>query len=129
MSIRVQSENPRRSMAWGDERPGEQLRLPLLPAIAPSGRDRERFDLPVSVRCRERGVSRVAHLPRPQDLEFGDSTTVVTCAVFAPLLPLDFPPQQSQRNNEDVVIPFPHSISLKHGSQLNKVCFSRATNS
>src|SRR5271156_5078906 len=93
-------------MAWRDERPGEQLRLPLQPATAPSGRDRERLDLPVSVRCPERGVSRVAHLPRPQDLESADSTTVVTCAVFALPPPLDFPPRRPRRNSADVVIPF-----------------------
>src|SRR5882762_7583440 len=80
---------PSRSMAWRDERPGEQLRLPLQPAIAPCGRDRERLDLPVSVRCRERGVSRVAHLPRPQDLESADLAMVVTCAVLALLPPSD----------------------------------------
>src|SRR5216684_5823108 len=93
-------------MAWRDERPGAQLRLPLLPAIAPSERDRERLDPPVSVRCRERGVSRVAHLPRPQDLESDDLAKVVTCAAFALLPPSDFPPRRPRQNSEDVVIPF-----------------------
>ena len=81
---------PMRSMASRDERPGVQLLLPLQPAIAPSGRVRERLALPVSVRCRERGVSRVAHLPRPQDLESADLVKVVTCAAFALLPPSDF---------------------------------------
>src|SRR5712664_3216192 len=94
-------------MAWRGERPGVPLRLPLQPAIAPSGRDRERLDPPVSVRCRERGVSRVAHLPRSQDLESADSTKVVTCAVFALLPPSDFPPQQLPRNSVGAVIPLP----------------------
>src|SRR5437870_12884787 len=93
-------------MAWQDERPGEQLRLPLQPAIAPSGRDQGRHDLPASVQCRERGVSREACLPRPQDLESAGSKMVVTCAVVALPLPLDFPPRRPQRNSEDVVIPF-----------------------
>src|SRR6266446_2129434 len=94
-------------MAWRDERPGVQLRLPLQPAIAPSGRDRERLDPPVSVRCRERGASGVARLARSQDLESADLAKVVTCAVFALPLPLDFPPQQLRRNSEGVVVPFP----------------------
>src|SRR6202051_5181777 len=106
MSIRVRSESPSRSMAWRDERPGEQLRLPLQPAIAPSGRVRERLDLRVSVRYRERGVSRVAHLPRPQGLESADSTKVVTCSAFALLPPSDFPPRRPRRNSADVVVPF-----------------------
>src|SRR6202140_3308235 len=93
-------------MAGQDERPGEQFRLPPQPAIAPCGRVRERLDPPVSVRCRERGVSRVAHLPRPQDLESADLAKVVTCAAFALLPPSDFPPRRSRRNTEDVVIPF-----------------------
>src|SRR5713226_6258044 len=94
-------------MALADERSGGQLRLPLRPAKALSGRGRERPDLPVSVRCRERGVSRVARLPRPQDLESADSAKVAMCVVFALLLPSDFLPRQPRRNSEDVVIPFP----------------------
>src|SRR6266403_3716629 len=93
-------------MACWDERPGEQLRLPLLPAIAPSEHDRERRDPPVSVRCRERDVSGVAHLAHPQDLESADSKKVVTCAVFAQLRLLDFPPRPLPRNNEDAATPF-----------------------
>src|SRR5882762_4582240 len=94
-------------MAWRGERPGVPLRLPLQPAIAPSGRDRERLDPPVSVRCRERGVSRVAHLPRSQDLESADLAKVVTCGAFALLPPSDFPRRRPRRNSEDVVVPFP----------------------
>src|SRR5260370_7483228 len=93
-------------MAWRDERPGVQIRLPLQPAIAPRGRVRERLCLPVSVRCRERGVSRVAHLPRPQALESADLAKVVTCAAFALLPPSDFPPRRPRRNTPDVAIPF-----------------------
>src|SRR4029077_17463477 len=94
-------------MAWRDERPGVQLRLPLQPAIAPSGRVRERLGPPVSVRCRERCASGVERLPPPQGLESAGSTKVVTCVVFALPPPLDFPPPQPPRNSEDVVIPFP----------------------
>src|SRR5467141_728781 len=107
-------------MAWRGERPGVPLRLPLQPAIAPSGRDRERRDPPVSVRCRERGVSRVAHLPPPQDLESADSTKVVTCAVFALLLPSGFPRRQPRRSSEDVVIPFPLPCSGSIDASLTK---------
>src|SRR6266852_5178512 len=94
-------------MAWRDERPGEQLRLPLQPAIAPRGRDQGRLDPPVSARCRERGVSRVAHLPRPQDLESADLAKVAMCAVFAVLPPSSFPRRQPRRSSEDGVVPFP----------------------
>src|ERR1700730_337704 len=94
-------------MVWRDERPGVQLRLPLQPALAPRGRVRESLDLPASVRYLERGASGVARLPRPQDLESADSMKVATCAVFALLPPLDFPPRRLRRNNEDVVIPLP----------------------
>src|SRR5229473_1800575 len=94
-------------MAWRDERPGVQPQLPLQPAIAPRGRVRERPDLPVSVRCREHGVSRVAHPPHPRDLESAGLTKVVTCAAFALLPPSDFRPRQPPRNTEDVVIPLP----------------------
>src|ERR1700682_313656 len=93
-------------MPLPNERPGVQLRLPLQPALVPRGRVRERFDLPLSVRCSERGASVVARLPRPQDLESADSMKVVTCEVFVPP-PSGFPPQRLRRNNEDVVIPFP----------------------
>src|SRR4029077_13681642 len=107
-------------MAWRDERPGVQLRLPLQPAIAPSGRDRERLDPPVSVRCRERGVSRVAHLPRPPDPESADLAKVGTCAVFALLPPSDFPPRRPPRNSEDVVTPFPLPCSCSIAPSLTK---------
>src|ERR1700674_4999823 len=93
-------------MAWRDERPGEQLRLPLQLAIALSGRDRERLDPRVSVRCRERRASAVGRLPPPQGLESAGSAKVATCAVFAPLRPSDFQPRQPQRNSAGVVIPF-----------------------
>src|ERR1700738_4193645 len=94
-------------MACRVERPGVQLRLPLQPAIAPRGRDRERLDPPVSVLCRERYASGVGHLPPPQGLESAGLTMVVTCAVFALLPPSDFRPRQPRRNSEDVVIPVP----------------------
>src|SRR6202521_1539202 len=93
-------------MACWDEQLGEQLRLPRLPAIAPSARDRERFDPRASTRFREPGASGVARLPRPQGLESADSTKVVTCAAFALLPPSDFPPRRPRRNSADVVIPF-----------------------
>src|SRR5258705_11469233 len=93
-------------MACWDDRPGGQLPLPLQPAIAPSGRDRERLDLQASVRCRERCASGVGRLPRPQDPESAGSTKVARCAGFALLPPSDFPPRRPRRNTEDVVIPF-----------------------
>src|SRR5271154_4133555 len=89
-SIRVRSESPSRSMAWRDERHGEQLRLPLQLAIAPSGRVRERLDLRVSVRYREGDAIEVARLPRAQGLGSVGSRKVVKCAVFAPPQPSDF---------------------------------------
>src|SRR5258707_13470568 len=92
-------------MGGGGERPGVRLRRPLHLAIAPSGGDRERPAPPVSVRCRERGVSRVAHLPRSQDLESADLAKVVTCAAFALLPPSDFPRRRPRRNSANVVIP------------------------
>src|SRR2546426_12739570 len=116
-------------MVGGNERPGARRGRRLNPGIAPWGGDREGRAPPVSVRCGERGVSRVAPLPPPQDLESADSTKVVTCEVFALLPPSDFPPRRPRRNSENVVIPFPRPISLKHGSQLNKVCFNGATTS
>src|ERR1700720_4732612 len=94
-------------MAWRDERPGVQPRLPLQPAIAPSGRDRERLDPPVSVRYRELFASGVGRPPRPRDLESADSTRVAKCAAFAGLPPSGFPRRQPRRSIEDVVIPFP----------------------
>src|SRR5437899_11917200 len=109
-------------MAWRDERPAVQLRLPLQPAIAPPGRDRERLDPPVSVRCRELCASGVVRPPLPQDLESAGSTKVVTCAVFALLRPSDFLPRQPRRNSENVVIPIPTPMLVRHRCQLNKVC-------
>src|SRR5882724_8090933 len=94
-------------MAWRDQPPGVQLLRPLQPAIALSGRDRERPDPPVSDRRRELFASEVGCPPRPQDLESADSTKVVTCAAFAVLPPSGFPRRPPRRSNEDVVIPFP----------------------
>src|ERR1700751_4742576 len=94
-------------MAWRDERPGVPLRLPLPPALAPRGRDRGRLEPPVSDRCPERGASGVGRLARPQDLESGGSTKVVTCEVFVLLPPSDLPPRRPPRNSADVVIPYP----------------------
>src|SRR6267154_6511114 len=116
-------------MAWRDQRPGVQLHLPLQPATAMSGRDQERRDPPVSGRYHALFASGVGHPPRPQDLESADSTKVATCAGFAVLPPSDFPRRQQRRSNEDVVIPFPTPMLVKHCCQLNKVCFTRATNS
>src|SRR5258708_20092268 len=93
-------------MACWDERPGEQLRLPRLLAIAPSERVRERLDPRVSVRFRERGVSGVGRLARSQGLESAGSRKVVKCAAAALLPPSDFLLPQPQRNSEGVVIPF-----------------------
>src|SRR5713226_1995039 len=101
-------------MACWDERPGEQLRLPRLPAIAPSERDRERFDPRESTRFREHGASGVGRLARSQDLESVDSTKVVTCAVFALLLPSGFLPRRPRRNSEGVVIPFSTPMLVRH---------------
>src|SRR5258708_39388408 len=92
-------------MASADERSVGQLRLPLQPAKALSERGLERPDPPVSVRCRERGVSGVAGLPRSQDPESADSTKVAMCAVFALLPRSDFPLRQPPRNSAGVVIP------------------------
>src|SRR6266849_4273157 len=55
-------------MALPDERSGEQSRLPPRPAKALSGRDPEKLDPPVSIRCRELGVSEVRRQSLPQDL-------------------------------------------------------------
>src|ERR1700693_2493477 len=93
-------------MAWRDEPPGVQLHLPLQPAIALSGRDRERLDPPVSARYRELFASGVRHPPRPQDLESAGSKKVAPCAAFAVLPASGFPRRQPRRSNEDVVIPF-----------------------
>src|SRR4029077_10851441 len=93
-------------MAWRDQRPGVQLRSPLQPATTLSGRDRERHDPPVSGRYRELFASKVEYPLRLQDLESADSTKAATCAAFAERPPSNFPSQQPQRSNEDVVIPF-----------------------
>src|SRR5882724_9462656 len=115
-------------MACWDEQPGERLRLPRLPAIAPSARDRERFDPLASVRCRERGASGVGRLARSQDLESVDSTKVVRCAAFALLPPSDFRLRQPRQNTEDAVIPFSTPMLARHPCQLNKVYSNSATN-
>src|ERR1700756_4950007 len=94
-------------MACLDERPGEQPRLPLLPAIAPNARDRERSDPPASTRFRAHGASGVGRLVRSQGLESAGSRKVVTCAAAALLPRSDFLPPQPRRNSEGVVIPFP----------------------
>src|SRR5882724_157708 len=93
-------------MAWRDQPPGVQLRLPLQAAITLSGRDRERPDPPVSGRRRELFASEVGCPPRPQDLESADSTKAATCAAFAVLPPSGFPRRQPRRSNEGAVIPF-----------------------
>src|SRR6266550_5908754 len=115
-------------MAWQDERPGVQLRLPLQLAIEQSGRDRERRDPPVSGRYRELFASGVQYPLRLQDLEFADSTKVATCAGFAVLLPSGFPRRQPRRSSEDAVIPFVLPCSRSIAPSLTKVCFNRATN-
>src|ERR1700751_3320843 len=94
-------------MACLDERPGEQPRLPLLLAIAPNARDREKSDPPASTRFRAHGASGVARLVRSQGLESAGSRKVVTCAAAALLPRSDFLPPQPRRNSEGVVIPFP----------------------
>src|SRR5690349_7782942 len=107
-------------MAWLDERPGERLLLPLQPALAPSGRVRERLDLQVSIQYRGRGASGVWRPPRPQDLESAGSTKVGTCVAFALLPPSDYPPRQPRQNNEDVVIPFLLPCSRSIDSSVTK---------
>src|SRR5216683_4515942 len=114
-------------MACWDERPGEQLRLPRLPATAPTAPDRERLDPRASIRSRERGASGVGRLARSQDLESVDLTKVVTCAAFALLPPSDFLPQPPRRNSEGVVIPLSTPMLMRHRCQLNKVCSNGAT--
>src|SRR5258708_40198868 len=114
-------------MAYWDERPGERLPLPRLPAIAPSARDPERFDPRASVRSRERGASGVGRLARSQDLESVDLTKVVRCAAFALLPPSDFRPRRPRRNSEGVVIPLSTPMLMRHRYQLNKVCSNGAT--
>src|SRR6266404_3274357 len=101
-------------MACWDERPGEQLRLPRLLAIAPSERVRERLDPRASVRFREHGASGVGRLARSQDLESGGSRRVVKCAAAAPLPPLDFLLPQPRRNSEGVAIPFFTPMLARH---------------
>src|SRR5712692_9058559 len=115
-------------MACWDERPGEQLRLPRLPAIAPSARDRKRFDPRASARFREHGASGVGRLVRSQDLESADSRKVVKCAASALLPPSDSLPPQPRRNNEGVVIPFLAPMLVRHRCELNKVCSNSAIN-
>src|SRR6266403_1865645 len=114
-------------MAYWDERPCEPLRLPHLPAIAPSARDRERFDPRASTRFREHGASGVGLLVRSQDLGSAGLTKVVTCAASALLPPSDFLPPRPRRNSEGVVIPFSTPILVRHRCQLNKVCCKRDT--
>src|SRR5260370_1070341 len=94
-------------MAWRDERPDVQLRLPLQPAITLCGRNRERLDPPVSGRRLELFASGVGCPPHPQDLESADSRKAATCAALVALPPSGFPSRQPRRSNEDVVIPFP----------------------
>src|SRR5258708_12737621 len=106
-------------MAWRDERPGVQLRLPLLPAIALSGRDRERLDLPVLGRCRERCASGVGRPPRPQDLESAGSTRVVTCAPFPPLPRSDFLHLPPLLTTKDAVLQSPPPTLPTPASPLN----------
>src|ERR1700740_2192555 len=107
-------------MACWDEQPGEQLRLPRLPAIAPSERDRKSLDPLASDRYRERGASGVGHQARSQDLESVDSTKVVRCAAFALLPPSDFRLRQPRQNTEDVVIPFSLPCLQSIGASLTK---------
>src|SRR6266566_5684244 len=107
-------------MAWQDERPGVQPRLPLQLAIEQSGRDRERRDPPVSGRYRELFASGVQYPLRLQDLEFADSTKVATCAGFAVLLPSGFPRRQPRRSSEDAVIPFVLPCSRSIAPSLTK---------
>src|ERR1700735_1858878 len=94
-------------MAWRGVRPDASLGRPLQLAIAASGRDQEGFDRRASVRSRERGVSAAGHPARLQDLESADSTKAVTCAEYALLPPSGSPLRRPQRNNEEVVVPFP----------------------
>src|SRR6266849_729605 len=107
-------------MAWQDERPGVQLRLPLQLAIEQSGRDQERRDPPVSGRYRELFASGVQYPLRLQDLEFADSTKVATCAGFAVLLSSGFPRRQPRRSSEDAVIPFVLPCSRSIAPSLTK---------
>src|ERR1700676_724503 len=114
-------------MAYWDERPGERLPLPRLPAIAPSARDPERFDQLASTRFREHGAPGVGRLVRSRDLESAGSRKVVKCAASAVLPPSDFLPQRPPRNSEGVVIPFFTPILVRHRCQLIKVCGKRRT--
>src|ERR1700756_3744474 len=113
-------------MVWQDGRPAVQLRLPLRPAIALLGRDRERLVPLLLVRRREHYGPAVGRLFRSQDLESADSAKVERCAVFAPP-PSDFPPPRLRQNSEDAVIPFRLPCLPGIGSQLNKVWFDRPT--
>src|SRR6266436_8468581 len=114
-------------MAYCDERPCEPLRLPRLLAIAPSARDRERFDPRASTRFREHGEPGVERLVRSQGLESVGLRKVVKCAACAVLPPSDFLPPRPRRNSEGVVIPFFTPILVRHRCQLNKVCCKRGT--
>src|SRR5271169_6243895 len=114
-------------MACWDEQPGEQLRLPRLPAIAPSARDRERFDPRASTQFREHGAPGVGRLVHSQDLESAGLRKVVKCAASALLPPSNFLPPQLQRNSEGVVVPFLTPMLVRHRCQLNKVCCKRGT--
>src|SRR6266481_2872029 len=114
-------------MAYWDERPCEPLRLPHPPAIAPSARDRERFDPRASTRFREHGASAVGRPVRSQDLESAGLRKVVKCAASAVLPPSDFLPPRPRRNSEGVVIPFFTPILVRHRCQLNKVYCKRGT--
>src|SRR5216684_4138562 len=113
-------------MALPDERSGEQSRLPPRPAKALSGRDPEKLDPPVSIRCRELGVSEVRRQSLPQDLGSADSRKAVTCGVFSSLPPSGSRPRRPQRNSVGVVVPIPTPMLVKYCSQLNKVCFNGA---
>src|ERR1700722_17502006 len=116
-------------MAWRGEQRGGQLQLPLAPAIARCGRVRERLDLPVSVRYRERDASRVARLPRSQGPESAGLAKVATCAAFALLPPRDSPHRRPRRNSEGVVVPLPTNILQRHGCSAYKVSLVDATTS
>src|SRR6266481_9349435 len=112
-------------MAYWDEQPCEPLRLPRLPTIAPSARDRETLDPRASTRFREHGAPGVGRLVRSQDLESAGLRKVVKCAASAVLPLSDSLHPRPRRNSVDVVTPFPTPMPVKHRSQLNKVCSMR----
>src|ERR1700720_1633462 len=107
-------------MAWRDQRPGVQLRLPLNPAITLWGGGRERRAPPVSGRRRELFASEVGCPLRPQDLESADSTKAATCEEFAVLPPSGFPRRQPRRSIEDAAIPFVLPCSRSMAPSLTK---------